>query len=73
MRGRLDGHSVVSPSSETNAPDEMGDPAEVFSVLVALEFVIVAAAVFLLVPLEAAVSLVPLFVLFLVALYAYRS
>jgi hypothetical protein len=49
----------------------MADPREVISVLVALEFVLVAAAVLLLVPLDAAVALVPLLLLFLVSLLAY--
>lgn len=50
----------------------MASQREVLSVVVALQFVLVAVAVFLLVPLEDAVSVVPLFLLLLVALYAYR-
>ena len=49
----------------------MADPREVSSVLVALEFVVVAAAVLLLVPHDATVALIPLFLLFLVSLLAY--
>jgi hypothetical protein len=49
----------------------MADPREVISALVALEFVVVAAAVLLLVPLDATVALVPLFLLVLVSSLAY--
>ncbi|WP_197409892.1 hypothetical protein [Haloferax profundi] len=51
----------------------MPNPAEVISVVVALECVVVSSIVLLLVPLDAAVSLIPLLLVFLVALHAYRS
>lgn len=51
----------------------MPDPVDGLSVLVAVEFVVMSAVVLLLVPLEAAVPLVPLLLVFLVALHAYRS
>lgn len=51
----------------------MPDPAEAVSVLVVLEFVVMAGAVLLLVPPEVAAPLVPLLLLFLVALHLYRS
>lgn len=50
----------------------MADPAEVVSVLVVLEFVVMASIVLLLVPLEVAAPLVPLLLVFLVALRMYR-
>ncbi|AFK20860.1 MULTISPECIES: hypothetical protein [Haloferax] len=49
----------------------MAEPAELLSALIVLEFVVVAAVVFLLVPIEAAVSLIPLFLLFSFVLYKY--
>ncbi|MFB6161030.1 MAG: hypothetical protein ABEJ61_07615 [Haloferacaceae archaeon] len=51
----------------------MATPFEAFSVLYALEFVVVAAVVFLLVPFDAALPLVPLCLVFAFALYRYRS
>ncbi|WP_175609596.1 hypothetical protein [Haladaptatus litoreus] len=51
----------------------MANPAEAVSVLVALEFVFMSAIVLVLVPLEAAFSIIPLFLLFLIALHLYRS
>ena len=51
----------------------MADPAEVISVLVVLEFVVMSAVLLLLVPLEVAAPLIPLFLVFLVALHLYRS
>ncbi|WP_435179891.1 hypothetical protein [Halorussus sp. AFM4] len=51
----------------------MADRSEAISVLIAAEFVVMAAIVFLLVPLEAAIPLVPLFVVLLFALHQYRS
>lgn len=51
----------------------MARPSEVVSVLVALEFVVMAVVVLLLVPLEVALPLVPLLLVFLVALQSYRS
>lgn len=51
----------------------MADPAEVVGVLVALEFVVTSALVLLLVPLHVAAPLVPLLLVFLIALHAYRS
>ncbi|WP_191965455.1 MULTISPECIES: hypothetical protein [Haloferax] len=49
----------------------MAQPFEVISVLVALEFVAMAAIVLLLGPLEAVVSVVPLMVVLLIALVVY--
>lgn len=46
---------------------------EAISVLVALEFVVLATVVLLLVPLEAAAPLVPLLLVFLIALHRYWS
>ena len=51
----------------------MADPADVVSVLVAVEFVVVSGLVLLLVPLETAAPIVPLLLVFLIALYLYRS
>lgn len=51
----------------------MSSPVEVVSVLVALEFVVMAAVVLLLVPFEAAAPLIPLLLVFLIALQMYRS
>jgi hypothetical protein len=51
----------------------MVEQREPLGVLVALEFVVVAGVVLLLVPFEAAAPLVPLVLVFLVALYLYRS
>ena len=50
----------------------MTEPAELISVLVALEFVVVASVVLLLVPFEVAAPLVPLLLVFLVGLELYR-
>ncbi|WP_191967056.1 MULTISPECIES: hypothetical protein [Haloferax] len=49
----------------------MAQPFEIISVLVALEFVGMAAVLLLLGPLEAVVSVVPLMVVLLVALLVY--
>lgn len=46
---------------------------EAISVLVALEFVVLATVVLLLVPLEAAAPLAPLLLVFLIALHRYWS
>ena len=51
----------------------MANPAEVISVLVAVESIVMASVLLLLVPLEVAAPLVPLLLLFLVALQLYRS
>lgn len=51
----------------------MADPAEVISVLVALGFGATSAVVLLLVPLDVAASLIPLLLVFLIALYLYFS
>lgn len=51
----------------------MANPAEVISVLVALEFVVMSAVVLLLVPLEIAAPIIPLLLVFLIALQMYRS
>lgn len=49
----------------------MAGRSEALAVLVALQFVVSAAAVLLLVPVEAAAPLVPLFVVLSYALYRY--
>lgn len=51
----------------------MVDSRELLGVLIALEFVAVAAAVVLLVPIEVAAPVLPLSLVFLFALYRYRS
>jgi hypothetical protein len=51
----------------------MPDTRTTVSVLVALEFVALAGGVFLLVPFEAAVPLVPLFLVLAYALYRYHA
>ncbi len=51
----------------------MAPPAETVSVLMALEYVVMASIVLLLVPLSVAVPLVPLLLIFAIALYLYRS
>ncbi|WP_198662163.1 hypothetical protein [Halorussus litoreus] len=51
----------------------MADKREVVSVLIALEFVVVAAALFLLVAFEVAAPVLPLALVLLFALYRYRS
>ncbi|ELK55132.1 hypothetical protein D320_06275 [Haloferax sp. BAB-2207] len=51
----------------------MTDSAELLSLLVVVEFVVMAAIVALLVPLDAAIPLLPLALVFLVVLYLYRS
>jgi hypothetical protein len=48
-------------------------PTDVVSVLVALEFVVMAALLLLLVPLDVAAPLLPLALVFVLALLAYRS
>lgn len=54
-----------------NEKTKMAEPSELLSVLIVLEFVVVAAVVFLLVPIEATVSIIPLFLLFSFVLYKY--
>ncbi len=49
----------------------MAAQREVLAVLLALEFVVVAAVVFLVVPFEAALPLAPMFLLLVFALYKY--
>lgn len=51
----------------------MPRPADAISLLVALEFVVVSAVLLLLLPLEVAAPIIPLFLVFLVALQLYRS
>ncbi|WP_458209338.1 hypothetical protein [Haladaptatus sp. NG-SE-30] len=51
----------------------MANPVEAVSVLVALEFVVMSAVVLLLVPFEIAAPLIPLLLVFLIALQLYRS
>ncbi|ELZ81860.1 hypothetical protein C453_17629 [Haloferax elongans ATCC BAA-1513] len=51
----------------------MANPVEVLSLLVVLEFVIMSAIVLVLVPLEVAAPIIPLLLVFLVALQLYRS
>lgn len=51
----------------------MVEPRELISLLVVVEFVVMAGVVLLLVPLEVAAPLVPLLLVFLLALHAYRS
>ncbi|MDG5778176.1 hypothetical protein VB773_01570 [Haloarculaceae archaeon H-GB2-1] len=51
----------------------MANHWEVLGALVALEFVVMAAAVFLLIPFEAAAPLAPLFLVLTYALYRYRT
>ena len=51
----------------------MPDPAEAVSVLVAVEFVVLSAVVLLFVPFDIAAPLVPLLLVFLLALHLYRS
>lgn len=51
----------------------MANIPEVISVLVALEFVVMSAIVLVLVPLEVAAPLIPLLLVFLVALHLYRT
>ena len=46
---------------------------EALSVFVAIEFVVVASVVLLVVPLEAALPILPLFLVLLFALHRYRS
>ncbi|WP_440008386.1 hypothetical protein [Halomicrococcus sp. SG-WS-1] len=50
----------------------MADQRELLSVIIALEFVVLAVAIFLLVPVEVAAPLVPLFFVLLYALVKYR-
>lgn len=65
------GRTFKRPHSEQFAG--MADRTTALSVLIALEFVVVSAVVFLLVPFEVAVPLVPLSLVFLLALLKYRS
>lgn len=51
----------------------MPSPVDAISVLVALEFVVMSAVLLLLLPFEVAAPLVPLLLVFLVALHLYRS
>lgn len=51
----------------------MTDGAEVTGVLAAVGFVALSAVVLLVVPLKAAASLIPLLLVFLLALYMYLS
>jgi hypothetical protein len=51
----------------------MASPADVISVLVVLEFVAMAAVVLVLFPFDVVAPVVPLLVVFLVALLLYRS
>jgi hypothetical protein len=51
----------------------MANSAEVVSLLVVLEFVVMSLLVLLLAPLEATASLIPLLLVFLIALYLYRA
>ncbi|ELZ98406.1 hypothetical protein [Haloferax sulfurifontis] len=51
----------------------MTDSAELLSLLVVVEFAVTAAIVALLVPLDAAIPFLPLAIVFLVALFLYRS
>ncbi|SEL13901.1 hypothetical protein [Haloferax larsenii] len=51
----------------------MANPAEVLSLFVVLEFVIMSAVVLVLVPLEVAAPIIPLLLVFLVVLQKYRS
>ncbi|WP_423745985.1 hypothetical protein V5735_08565 (plasmid) [Haladaptatus sp. SPP-AMP-3] len=48
-------------------------PSEIVSALVAVEFVVMASIVLLVGPFEAAISLIPLLLVFLIALLLYRS
>ncbi len=52
---------------------EMTDPAEAISLLVVVEFVVMAAILLLLVPFEVAAPVVPLLLFFVVVLHLYRS
>ncbi|WP_200862279.1 hypothetical protein [Candidatus Halobonum tyrrellensis] len=51
----------------------MVDPADAVSVAVAVEFVVMASILLLVVPFRVAAPLVPLLLAFLVALHLYRS
>jgi hypothetical protein len=51
----------------------MANPIEALSVLQALQFVVMATVVVLLVPLDVAAPLIPLLLVFLIALHQYRS
>lgn len=51
----------------------MPDAAELLSLLVVLEFVVMSVVVLLLVPLETVAGIVPLLALFFVVLLLYRS
>lgn len=51
----------------------MGDQWELFSVLSAASYVVVAAVLFVLLPFETVVWLLPLFLMFVVGLYTYVS
>ncbi|UPV74626.1 hypothetical protein M0R89_00815 [Halorussus limi] len=50
----------------------MADPAEAISVLVVVEFVVMAAVLLVLVPFEAAAPVLPLLLFFAVVLHLYR-
>jgi len=51
----------------------MADPLDVISLLMVLEFTVVSAVVLLVVPLEVAAPILPLFLVFLFALHRYRT
>jgi hypothetical protein len=51
----------------------MTTPADAVSVIVALEFVVMSVILLLLVPLEVAAPIIPLLLVFLIALQLYRS
>ncbi|WP_227354274.1 hypothetical protein [Haladaptatus salinisoli] len=68
---RVTARSVNSYVSTVNRRTKMAAQREVLAVLLALEFVVVAAVVFLVVPFEAALPLAPMFLLLVFALYKY--
>jgi hypothetical protein len=51
----------------------MANPVDAVSVIVALEFVVMSVILLLLVPLEVAAPIIPLLLVFLIALQLYRS
>ncbi|GAA0248966.1 hypothetical protein GCM10009000_076430 [Halobacterium noricense] len=52
---------------------KMANPIEVVSVLIALEFVVMSVVLLVVVPLEVAAPIIPLLLVFLIALQLYRS
>lgn len=50
----------------------MASPADAISVMVAVEFVVLSAIVLFLVPFDVAAPLIPLLLVFLIALQVYR-